>query len=325
MHRETFAVTLDVSVIIPVYNECENLADLIDRVESALTPRLGQGFELVVVDDGSADGTDRLLAELARTRPWLAPRYLNRNYGQSTAMQAGFDAARGAVLVTLDGDLQNDPVDIPMLLDVLAAQPGVDIVAGWRKHRQDRAMTRRVPSFFANQLISRVTGVKLHDYGCSLKAYRREAMQGVKIYGELHRFIPALARQFGARIIEVPVNHFPRTRGKSKYGLDRTLRVLLDLIFVQFLLRYLHRPMHFFGGVGLSLLLPGVIMLGYLLMLKLGGASIGTRPLFSTGIMLTLMGGNFIGMGLLGEILIRIYHEPAGQTHYVLRPAPRPS
>jgi glycosyltransferase involved in cell wall biosynthesis len=238
-------------------------------------------------------------------------------------MQAGFDAARGNTLITLDGDMQNDPADIPMLLKLLEERPEVDIIAGWRKHRQDRAISRRLPSRIANRLISRVTGVHLHDYGCSLKAYRREAMQSVKIYGELHRFIPALARQFGARVIEVPVNHYPRTRGKSKYGIDRTVRVLLDLISVQFLLRYLHRPMHFFGGVGTALLLAGLPILAYLFVLKAFGASIGGRPLLLVGFMLTLMGANFIGMGLLGEILIRIYHEPAGRAQYVLRDAPR--
>jgi glycosyltransferase involved in cell wall biosynthesis len=312
----------DVSIIIPVYNERENLPELVTRIEDALAPT-GEGWELILVDDGSRDGSDRVMAELAQSRPWLKPMYLNRNYGQSTAMQAGFDAARGDTLITLDGDMQNDPADIPMLLKLLRERPEVDIVAGWRKHRQDRAISRKLPSRIANGLISRVTGVHLHDYGCSLKAYRREAMQSVKIYGELHRFIPALAGQFGARVIEVPVSHYPRTRGKSKYGIDRTVRVLLDLISVQFLLRYLHRPMHVFGGAGAALLLTGLVVLAYLFALKVLGASIGGRPLLLVGFMLTLMGANFIGMGLLGEILIRIYHEPAGRAQYVLREAPR--
>jgi glycosyltransferase involved in cell wall biosynthesis len=315
-------VAPDISIIIPVYNERENLPELVSRVEQALSPT-GKNWELILIDDGSRDGSDQVMSELAQTRRWLKPLYLNRNYGQSTAMQAGFDAATGETLITLDGDLQNDPADIPMLLNLLKERPEVDIIAGWRKHRRDKAVSRKLPSKIANRLISRVTGVNLHDYGCSLKAYRREAMQSVKIYGELHRFIPALAGQFGARVIEVPVNHHPRARGKSKYGIDRTIRVLLDLISVQFLLRYLHRPMHFFGGVGTTLLLPGLVILAYLFVLKVFGASIGGRPLLLVGFMLTLMGANFVGMGLLGEILIRIYHEPAGRAQYVLRVNPR--
>lgn len=312
----------DVSIIIPIYNELENLPELVHRVEAALAPSCFN-WELILVDDGSRDGSDRLLAELAAIRPWLKPFYLNRNYGQSAAMQAGFDAARGETLVTLDGDLQNDPADILMLLQLLKERPEVDIIAGWRKHRQDGALSRKLPSWIANRLISTVTGVQLHDYGCSLKAYRRGAMQSVKIYGELHRFIPALAKQFGARVIEVPVGHFPRTYGKSKYGIDRTVRVLLDLISVQFLLRYLHRPMHFFGGIGALLFIPGLLILTYLVGIKLFGTPIGGRPLLLLGVMSTLMGANFIGMGLLGEILIRIYLEPGGQAQYVLRENPR--
>ncbi len=314
---------IDVSIVIPVYNEHENLADLATQVEHAMAPA-GVAWELICVDDGSRDGSDRMLAELAESRPWLRPLYLNRNYGQSTAMQAGFDAARGATLITLDGDLQNDPADIPRLLQELDARPEIDILSGWRRARQDRTLTRKIPSRIANALISRVTGVHLHDYGCSLKLYRREALANVKIYGELHRFIPALAGQFGARVMELPVNHRARTRGKSKYGIDRTVRVLLDLLWVKFLLRFLHRPMHAFGGTGMAMLVPGLLLLAWLSGLKLfTGAEIGHRPLLFLGMMLTLMGVQFIGLGLLGEMLTRIYHEPAGQKQYVLREAPR--
>ncbi len=319
----TDAPIVSVSIVIPVYNEHENLPDLVGEVERAMAP-VGVNWELICVDDGSRDGSDRLLAELAETRPWLRPLFLNRNYGQSTAMQAGFDAARGSTLVTLDGDLQNDPADIPRLLRELDTHPEIDILSGWRKDRQDKTVSRKIPSMIANRLISRVTGVSLHDYGCSLKLYRREALQHVKIYGELHRFIPALAGQFGARVMELPVNHRARTRGKSKYGIDRTIRVLLDLLWVKFLLRFLHRPMHAFGGIGAAMLLSGFLILAWLTGVKLFlGEDIGHRPLLLLGVMLSLMGVQFLGMGLLGEMLTRIYHEPGGGKQYVLRDTPR--
>jgi glycosyltransferase involved in cell wall biosynthesis len=315
---------IDVSIVIPIYNEHDNLTDLVEQVERAMAPS-GVGWELICVDDGSRDGSDRLLARLAETRPWLKPLFLNRNYGQSTAMQAGFDAARGATLVTLDGDLQNDPVDIPRLLEELDAHPEIDILSGWRKDRQDKTWSRKIPSMIANRLISTVTGVKLHDYGCSLKLYRREALEHVKIYGELHRFIPALAGQFGARVMELPVNHRARTRGQSKYGIDRTVRVLLDLLWVKFLLRFLHRPMHAFGGAGAAMLLVGLLILIVLSFEKLFlGANIGGRPLLLLGVMLSLMGVQFLGLGVIGEMLTRIYHEPGGGKQYVLREGPRP-
>jgi len=316
---------LDVSIVIPIYNEYDNLPDLVEQVEKAMTAS-GVRWELICVDDGSRDGSDRRLAELAETRPWLKPLFLNRNYGQSTAMQAGFDAARGATLITLDGDLQNDPADIPRLLEELDAHPEIDILSGWRKDRQDKTWSRKIPSRIANWLISRVTGVKLHDYGCSLKLYRREALEHVKLYGELHRFIPALAGQFGARVMELPVHHRPRTRGQSKYGLDRTVRVLLDLLWVKFLLRFLHRPMHAFGGTGAVMLVAGFIILAVLSFEKLVlGEHIGGRPLLLLGVMLTLMGVQFLGLGVIGEMLTRIYHEPGGGKQYILREAPRPA
>ncbi|MEW5781207.1 MAG: glycosyltransferase family 2 protein [Pseudomonadota bacterium] len=310
-----------VSVVIPIYNEIENLDELVARLETALA---GLDFEALLVDDGSKDGTGVRLAELAATRPWLKPIYLAKNYGQSTAMQAGFDAARGEVIVTLDGDLQNDPADIPRLLKMLEEDPEVDILSGWRKARQDAAIKRKLPSRIANGLISKVTGVHLHDYGCSLKVYRRTALANVRLYGELHRFVPALAAQFGARVKEVVVSHHPRTRGTSKYGIDRTLRVILDLLLVQFMSRYLQRPIQFFGGIGMALALPGGAILAYLAVLKFMGENIGGRPLLLLGILLLLMGVQLVGMGLLGEIMVRIYHEPAGRAHYLLREAPRP-
>ncbi|HRH81300.1 MAG TPA: glycosyltransferase family 2 protein [Thiobacillaceae bacterium] len=323
MPVENDAQNPDVSIVIPVFNEYDNLHDLVGQVEAAMA-QSGVAWELICVDDGSRDGSDRRLAELAETRPWLRPLFLNRNYGQSTAMQAGFDAARGATLITLDGDLQNDPADIPRLLKELDARPEIDILSGWRKDRQDKTVSRKIPSMLANRMISKVTGVHLHDYGCSLKLYRREALRHVKIYGELHRFIPALAGQFGARVMELPVNHRARTRGKSKYGIDRTIRVLLDLLWVKFMLRFLHRPMHAFGGAGAVMLLVGFLILLVLSFEKLFlGQDIGGRPLLLLGVMLSLMGVQFLGMGLIGEMLTRIYHEPGGGQQYVLREAPR--
>ncbi|MDP1607192.1 MAG: glycosyltransferase family 2 protein [Rhodocyclaceae bacterium] len=310
-----------VSIVIPIYNEIENADALVARLETTLADI---DFEAILVDDGSKDGTGVRLAELAAMRPWLKPIYLARNYGQSTAMQAGFDAAAGEVIVTLDGDLQNDPADIPRLLTMLENEPDIDILSGWRKDRQDAALKRKLPSRIANGLISKVTGVPLHDYGCSLKVYRRAALANVRLYGELHRFVPALAHQFGAKVKEVVVTHHARQHGTSKYGIDRTLRVILDLLLVQFLLRYLQRPIQFFGGIGAALMLVGGAILAYLIALKLGGADIGGRPLLLGGGLLLLMGVQLVGMGLLGEILVRIYHEPHGRSQYLVRQAPRP-
>jgi glycosyltransferase involved in cell wall biosynthesis len=313
-----------VSVVIPIYNEEDNLADLVERVGAALAAS-GRSFELVLVDDGSRDDSAAILAELARARSWLRPLYLIRNYGQSAALQAGFDAAHGEVIVTLDGDLQNDPDDIPRLLQLLDERPDVDMISGWRKERQDRTLSRKVPSMIANRVISRVTGVSLHDYGCALKLYRAQVIRDLKLYGELHRFIPALAAEVGARIVEVPVRHHPRTRGTSKYGIDRTVRVVLDLLWIKFMMRFLHRPMHAFGGVGFALLALGLLILGWLTFDKLAlGHDIGGRPLLMLGVLLALIGVQLLATGVLGELLTRIYHEPQGRPQYVLRDGPRP-
>jgi glycosyltransferase involved in cell wall biosynthesis len=284
-----------------------------------------RSFELILVDDGSRDDSAAVLAELAGTRPWLRPLYLIRNYGQSAALQAGFDAARGEVIVTLDGDLQNDPADVPLLLQMLDERPDIDMISGWRKERQDRTLSRKIPSLIANQVISRVTGVPLHDYGCALKLYRAQIIRDLKLYGEQHRFIPALAAEVGARIVEVPVRHHPRTRGASKYGIDRTVRVLLDLLWIKFMLRFLHRPMHAFGGVGVALLALGSLILACLAFEKLAlGHDIGGRPLLMLGVLLALIGVQLLATGVLGELLTRIYHEPQGRPQYVLRDGPRP-
>jgi len=308
-----------VSIVIPVYNEAENLRDLVDQVQQAMDAQ-PRSYELLLVDDGSRDGSRALLRELAAARPWLRPLSLIRNYGQSTALQAGFDHARGDFIVTLDGDLQNDPMEIPRLLALLDADPDIDVVSGWRKERHDKALTRKLPSRIANQIISAVTGVHLHDYGCALKAYRRDVIANLRLYGEMHRFIPALAVEAGGRLVEVPVRHRPRTRGQSKYGLGRVGRVVLDLMWVKFLMRFLQRPLHAFGGVGLALLAPGLALLAWLAFDKVVlGHDIGGRPLLLLGVLLALVGGQLVATGLIGEVLTRIYHEPHGRRQYGLR------
>ena len=305
----------DVSIVVPIYNEVENLPDLVERIAQAMAGQ-ALSFELLAVDDGSKDGSADRLRELAATRPWLRPVFLARNYGQSSALQAGFDRVRGRYVVTLDADLQNEPGDIPLLLQRLETDPGVDMVSGWRKDRQDAELSRKLPSRIANRLISSATGVHLHDYGCALKAYRRPIIDRIRLYGELHRFIPSLAKEAGARITEVPVRHHARTRGVSKYGIDRTFRVILDLMLIVFFMRYRHRPLHAFGGMGLWLATPGLLMLAWLAGLKLLGHDVGGRPLLITGVMLLLMGLQLIVAGLVGEMLIRIYHEGRGQPQF---------
>jgi len=314
---------LKVSVVIPIYNEEANVAELVARVGAAMR-RTGKSFELICVDDGSRDGSAAALEVLAAERPWLKPLYLIRNYGQSAALQAGFDAAQGEIIVTLDGDLQNEPDDIPELLKILDQRPEVDVISGWRKERQDRTVSRKLPSAAANAVISRVTGVKLHDYGCALKLYRADVIRGLRLYGELHRFIPALAAEVGANIVEVPVRHHARTRGVSKYGIDRTFRVLLDLLWIKFLMRFLHRPLQAFGAVGLALGAIGFLILAWLTYEKLAlDAEIGGRPLLLLGVLLALIGVQLVATGLIGELLTRIYHEPQGRPQYLLRRQPR--
>ena len=305
----------DVSIVVPIYNEVDNLPDLVARIGAAMA-RQPLAFELLAVDDGSNDGSAVRLRELAATTPWLRPVFLARNYGQSSALQAGFDRVRGRYVVTLDADLQNEPDDIPLLLERLETDPDVDMVSGWRKDRQDAELSRKLPSRVANRLISRATGVHLHDYGCALKAYRRPIIDRIRLYGELHRFIPSLAREAGARIAEVPVRHHARTAGVSKYGIDRTFRVILDLILIVFFMRYRQRPLHAFGGLGLWLAAPGVLILGWLLVQKLLGEDIGGRPLLLVGVMLLLMGVQLVAAGLIGELLIRVYHEAGGAPQF---------
>ena len=305
----------DVSIVVPIYNEVDNLPELVRRIGAAMH---GQpfSFELLAVDDGSTDGSRARLRELAAATPWLRPVFLARNYGQSSALQAGFDRVRGRYVVTLDADLQNEPDDIPLLLNRLETDPDVDMVSGWRKDRQDAELSRKLPSRIANRLISSATGVHLHDYGCALKAYRRPIIDRIRLYGELHRFIPSLAKDAGARITEVPVRHHARTAGVSKYGIDRTFRVILDLILIVFFMRYRQRPLHAFGGLGLWLMTPGGLILMWLLLVKLTGQDIGGRPLLLVGVMLVLMGVQLIVAGLIGEMLTRVYYESGGTPQF---------
>lgn len=308
-----------ISVVIPILNEEANLKPLVEQLLSALGGG-NQEFELIIVDDGSTDETGRVLAALSQQHPAIKPIWLARNYGQSAALQAGFDAATGGFIVTLDGDLQNDPQDIPALINVLVERPDVDVVSGWRQSRQDATLSRKIPSLIANAIISAVTKVKLHDYGCALKVYRASVIKNIHLYGELHRFIPALAAESGARVIEVPVRHHARTSGVSKYGIDRTIRVLLDLLWIRFTMRFLHRPMHAFGGVAAVMLVVGIGILGWLGFEKIFlDESIGGRPLLLLGALLVLIGVQLLAVGLLGELLTRIYHEPQGRRQYLLR------
>ena len=306
----------ELSIVVPLFNEEESLPLLVEKLLLALRP-LGRSFELVLVDDGSSDRTADVLRQQAAGAPELVAVLLRRTYGQTAAMAAGFDASRGRLIVTLDGDLQNDPADIPMLLGRL--EEGYDLVSGWRHQRQDHAVSRLLPSKIANALIARVTGVRLHDYGCSLKAYRRELVEDMNLYGELHRFLPALAFIEGARIAEVKVNHNARQFGQSKYGIDRTFRVLMDLFTVWFMKRFLTRPMYVFGFGGLSAMGIGALLSAYLLAVKLGGAEIGNRPLLLVAVLALITGVQLFCFGLLSEVQMRTYHESQGRPIYRIR------
>jgi len=308
--------SLPLSVVIPVFNEEETVPHLYAEVRAALD-KLGIPYEVLVVDDGSTDGGLARLAECIRDDPRWRAIALRRNFGQTAALAAGFDYARGDVIVTLDGDLQNDPEDVGKLL---ALTKDYDVVSGWRYPRHDPFLSRRLPSQVANWLISRVTGVRLHDYGCTLKAYRREVIQHLRLYGEMHRFIPAIASWMGIALTEAQTNHRARRFGRSKYGILRTLRVFLDLITVKFLLSFWTKPIQVFGLWGLVMTGAGGAITAYLAALKLvTGAEIGGRPLLLLGVLLILLGVHAIGMGLLGEMLARVYHETQGKPIYMVK------
>jgi glycosyltransferase involved in cell wall biosynthesis len=311
------AACLKLSVVIPVYNEEGSLESLHGELKETCD-RAGRSYEIIFVDDGSRDGSFRVLASLQKKDRRVKVLRLRKNFGQTAALSAGFDYARGEIIVSLDADLQNDPHDIPRLLAKI--EEGFDIVNGWRQKRKDRFITRRLPSSLANWLIARLTGIKLHDIGCTLKAFRGEVIKSIRLYGELHRFIPAIASSIGVRIAEIPVNHRPRRHGRSKYSIFRFVKVILDLLTVRFLMSYSTRPLQIFGLFGLISGLAGVILLAVMsyqrLVLNIG---LSNRPLLLGAILLTVLGVQFISLGLLAEIMVRAYHEAAGKTIYFIR------
>ncbi len=316
MHR----MPASVSLIIPCYNEQESLGELggqIDAVVTRLTER-GHLVEVIFVDDGSRDRTAEILKRMSSGRPHVSVIRFVRNFGQTAAMAAGFDAATHDVVVPLDADLQNDPADIPRLLDKL--DEGYDVVSGWRRNRKDTFVTRKIPSWAANRLISRISGVRLHDYGCTLKAYRRSMMANVHLYGEMHRFIPIYAAQQGARVTEIEVNHRPRLHGKTKYGLGRVPNVFLDLLLVQFLWRFGTKPMHVFGKFGLSGIAASFLAFAAMVWFKFwGGKSFVETPLPALTIMFFLIGCLSILMGLVAEVVMRTYYEASSARTYLVR------
>ena len=309
---------MNLSLVIPVYNEKDNLPLLFHEIYKTMNG-LDQSWEAVLVDDGSHDDSLSVLAEYAEKDPThIRVISFRRNFGQTAALAAGIDYAQGDIIVLMDSDLQNDPADIPIMLAKL--DEGYDLVSGWRKNRQDNALTRNLPSNIANWLISRVTGVHLHDYGCTLKAYRRGALEGFRLYGEMHRFIPVFANSVGARITELPVRHHPRKFGKTKYGLERTAKVILDLFTVKFLVSYSSKPIYLFGGTGGLLMVISAMIMAYLLVRRLFFViSVTGSPLFQTSVMFFILGFQSILMGLIAELLVRTYHESQRKPTYVVR------
>ncbi len=304
------------SIVVPLHNEQENVTDLYDRLKAVMEVN-GESFEIVLVDDGSRDRTFHLLREIAAVDSRVTVVKLRRNFGQTSALAAGFDHARGEYIIAMDGDLQHDPADIPIFLEKI--DEGYDIVSGWRKERIDNLWLRRIPSRCANWLMAKLSGVDIHDFGTTFKAYRREILEQVPLYGELHRFIPALASWHGASICEVPIRNVNRERGESHYGISRTFRVFFDLITIRFLLRYLSRPLHFFGTVGMISILGGFGVAGFLFVEKfLHQADVMTKhgPLMIFAAVLLLAGLNMLAVGLLGELQVRHYHEPTQRAPY---------
>jgi glycosyltransferase involved in cell wall biosynthesis len=310
---------MQVTIVIPVYNEAETIVRLVAALDAAETTLrdLGRLTEVILVDDGSRDGSFAKLRDAAATRPWMRLIRFRRNYGQTAAMAAGFKAARGDVIIPIDADLQNDPADIPKLLTKL--DEGFDVVSGWRRDRKDKVATRKLPSWIANWVIGRVSGVKLHDYGCTMKAYKREFLDEVHLYGEMHRFIPIYAKWAGARVTEMVVTHHPRLEGKSKYGLMRTFKVLLDLVTVKFLGDYSTKPIYFFGGLGFLMCAGGMLAAAYTLFQRFAeNAYVHRNPLFVVSVFLFMLGVQFVTMGLLAEIQIRTYHEAQSKPTYLI-------
>ncbi len=307
----------EISVFLPVYNEQDNIAQLNLSLTDALE-RLGRSYEVIYIDDGSTDNSLAKLREIAARDTRVRVVSLRRNYGQTSAMSAGIDHARGQILIPMDADLQNDPADISRLLEKL--DEGYDVVSGWRKNRKDRWLTRQLPSRLANRLVAKLSGVDLHDFGCSLKVYRRDALTGVKLYGEMHRFIPIYAGWAGARVTEIPVTHHARTAGESKYGLSRTIKVLFDLITIKFLSSYLTKPLYLFGTAGLVCLVISLFSFAFALYYRIvEGVHLNRMPLATLSMIMFAMGVQFIFMGLLAEMIVRTYHESQDKPTYLVR------
>ena len=304
-----------ISIVVPIYNESENITLLINEIFDVMGKHK-LDFELIIVNDGSVDNTINVLETISLEKR-LKVINLRKNYGQTAALAAGFDNSNGEIIVTLDGDLQNDPNDIPHL--VTKINEGYDLICGWRFERKDKLLNRRIPSKIANRLIGNVTGIFLHDYGCSLKAFKREIIQDIKLYGELHRFLPVLANIEGAKIQEIKVNHRKRKYGYSKYGIDRTFRVLMDLLTVWFMNKFLTRPMYVFGFIGIISIISSFIISSYLIVLKFFGENIGSRPLLIFALILGIAGVQLFSFGLLGELLMRTYHESQNRPIYRVR------
>jgi glycosyltransferase involved in cell wall biosynthesis len=309
--------TPELSIVVPVLNEEESIPHLYSRLTTALA-QLAIDYEIIFIDDGSRDRSFARLREISGRDPKVRVVRFRRNFGQTAAFSAGFERARGNIIVTIDADLQNDPDDIGLLLDKI--NEGYDVVSGWRERRQDPFWNRRLPSIIANRLISWGTGVSLHDYGCSLKAYRSEVLHNIQLYGELHRFIPAIASWQGVSVAELPVRHASRQYGRSKYGIGRTLRVMLDLLTVRFLLSYATRPMHIFGSVGLAAMFVGGAINSYLAYMRLvHSMTLADRPLLLLGVLLIILGVQFLGIGLIGELVVRTYYEAQHKPIYAVR------
>ena len=305
-----------ISIVIPVYNESESIRFLIEEIIEVMHSNKYH-FEVIIVNDGSKDSTFKILEDLLSEIKELKVIHLRKNYGQTAAMSAGFDNATGRIIVSLDGDLQNDPRDIPELISNI--NQGYDLICGWRYDRKDKLINRKIPSRIANKLIGLVTGIKLHDYGCSLKAFKKEIIDDIKLYGELHRFLPVLANIEGANIKEIKVNHRSRKYGSSKYGIDRTFRVLMDLLTVWFMNKFLTRPMYVFGFIGILSILSSFLISSYLIILKFLGENIGNRPLLLFALILGIAGVQLFSFGLLGELLMRTYHESQNRPIYRIR------
>ena len=308
---------MKISIILPVYNEEENLDEMNAEIKGVVE-NMDVEYEIIYIDDGSTDRSFEILSALREENQNIKIIQFRRNFGQTAGLAAGFDYASGDVIITMDSDRQNDPNDIPMLLEKI--NEGYDLVSGWRFDRQDALLSRRLPSKIANGLISKITGVKLHDYGCSLKAFRKDVVENLELYGEMHRFIPAIASWMGVRIAEVKVNHRARVAGTSKYGISRTFRVVLDLVTVKFLLQYSARPIHFFGGIGLVSGVTGFLIAFVMLIQKLFfNVALGDRPLLLLAVLLMFIGIQFVTFGLLGELMTRTYHETQNKPIYVIR------